>query len=226
MRKSVALLRALTILVWTSLCASTGALGDDWPSWRGPERNGISKEKGLLREWPKEGPKLLWQAKDLGGGYSTPSVVGEHLYLVTNEGLESESVEARKVEDGSKVWSTRIGKVGKPDQQPEYPGARSTPTVDGDVLYALGSDGDLVCLDRASGDIRWKKSLRDESIGGVAGTWAYAESPLVDGDRLIVTPGGSVATMAAFDKKSGDLVWRCAVPGGGEAAYASTIIVE
>ena len=123
----------------------------NWPQWRGPERDGISRETGLLKEWPKEGPKLLWHAKNIGSGYSTPAVVGERLYLLSNQGMEDEFVKALNVKDGKEIWSTRIGKVGNPNQKPSYPAARSTPTLDGDFLYALGSDGDLVCLERSSG---------------------------------------------------------------------------
>src|SRR5262245_55973015 len=95
----------------------------DWPQWRGPDRNGISQETGLLKEWPKEGPKLLWQVKDVGNGYSTPAVVGARLYLLSNRGLDDEFVEALEVKDGQKAWSTRLGKVGNPDQKPSYPAA-------------------------------------------------------------------------------------------------------
>src|SRR5687768_14367728 len=102
-------------------------LGADWPQWRGPERNGISTEKGLLEVWRKEGPRLLWQVKDLDNGYSTPAVVGERLYLQSNRGIDDELVQALDVKDGKQVWSVRIGKVGNPDQQPSYPATRSTP---------------------------------------------------------------------------------------------------
>jgi len=195
---------------------------DDWPQWRGPQRDGISKEKGLLKEWPKAGPKLLWQRKDLGSGYSTPSVVGEHAFLLSNQGMENESVQALSVKDGKEIWSTRLGKVG-PNKGPQYPAARSTPTVDGDALYALGSDGDLAAVEAASGKIRWHKNLRSD-FAGKPGNWAYAESPLVDGDALVCTPGGSSVTIVALNKKNGEVIWKCAVPEGDDAAYASTII--
>jgi outer membrane protein assembly factor BamB len=197
----------------------------DWPQWRGPQRNGVSQETGLLKEWPKEGPKLAWRVKDIGSGFSTPSVVGERLYLLSNRGLDDEFVQALAVKDGQNIWATHLGKVGNPDQQPNYPAARSTPTVDGKLLYALGSDGDLACLETASGKVRWRKNLRTE-FGGKPGNWAYAESPLIDGDILICTPGGSQVTLVALNKKTGDVIWKCAVPGGDEAAYASAIIVE
>ncbi len=195
----------------------------DWPQWRGPERNGISQETGLLKEWPKEGPHLNWQVKDLGDGYSTPSIVGEHLYLISNKGMKDESAHALSVNDGRVIWSRRLGKVGV-NIGPQYPGARSTPTVDGDLVYALGSDGDLACLDAKTGEDRWKKNLRSD-FGGVPGMWAYSESPLIDGDVLVCTPGGATATMVALDKKNGNVVWKSAVPGADKAAYASVIVV-
>jgi outer membrane protein assembly factor BamB len=201
------------------------AWGDDWPQWRGPQRDGISNETGLLKQWPAEGPKLLWQVKDLGQGYSTPAIVGERLYVIGNKGTADEFVEARNIADGQQVWSARIGKVGNPDQQPSYPAARSTPTIDGESLYALSSDGDIVCLDVASGKPRWQKNVRSE-FGGKPGQWAYAESPLIDGDVLVCTPGGAEATLVALNKKTGDAIWKSAVPGGEAAGYASVIAVD
>jgi outer membrane protein assembly factor BamB len=218
--------RTVCIPAASLLVLSAGlAFAADWPQWRGPNRDGISKETGLLKEWPKDGPKLLWQVKDLGGGYSTPSVVGQRIYVQTNKGVADEFVKALDVKDGSPVWSIRIGKVGNPDQRPSYPAARSTPTVDGEVLYALGSDGDLACLEIATGKERWKKSLRTD-FSGKPGRWAYSESPLVDGDKVICTPGGAEATVVALNKKNGDVIWKSAVPGGDMAGYASLVAAD
>jgi outer membrane protein assembly factor BamB len=211
----------LVVVSLGSFAAVAGAA--NWPQWRGPQRNGISTETGLLKEWPKDGPKLLWQVRDIGSGYSTPAVVDERLYLLANTGMEDEFVTALEVKDGKQAWSTRIGKVGNPNQQPSYPAARSTPTVDGELLYALGSDGDLVCLERATGKVRWRKNLRTD-FGGQPGTWAYAESPLIDGDVLVCTPGGAEATLVALAKKTGQLLWKSSVPGGDQAAYSSIIV--
>jgi outer membrane protein assembly factor BamB len=216
---------AATIVACLFCVGGTRVRAADWPQWLGPQRNGISRETGLLKEWPKEGPKLLWKIANLGSGYSTPAVVGDRLYLLANEGLENESVVALAVKDGQRAWSSRLGKVGNPQQNPSYPAARSTPTVDGALLYALGSDGDLACLEIATGKARWQKNLRTE-FDGKPGTWAYAESPLVDGDALICTPGGSTATLVALNKQTGALLWKCVVPGGEEAAYTSAIITE
>jgi outer membrane protein assembly factor BamB len=207
------------------LSISLPVLAGDWPQWRGPQRNGISQETGLLKEWPKEGPKLHWKVSDVGSGYSTPAVVAGRLYLLGNDGLDNEFVRALAVQDGKQVWSTRLGKVGNPKQQPSFPAARSTPTVEGEWLYALGSDGDLACVETGAGKVRWQKNLRAD-FGGKPGTWAYSESPLIDGDTLVCTPGGSEATLVALNKKNGDVIWKCAVAEGDEAAYASAIVVE
>ena len=152
--KRLAALFGIFVLGSSGLTASAG----DWPQWRGPQRNGVSPETGLLTEWPKTGPKLLWQVADIDYGYSTPSVVGDRIYLLSNRGKTDEFVQSLSVRDGKQLWSTRLGKVGPNN----YPGARSTPTVDGNFLYALGSDGDLACVEIASGKIVWQKNLRTD----------------------------------------------------------------
>jgi outer membrane protein assembly factor BamB len=195
----------------------------DWPQWRGPDRTGVSAETGLLKEWPKEGPKLLWKATDLGGGYSTPSVSNGRIYLMGNRSNE-EYLLALDARDGKQVWSIKVGAVG-PNRISPWPGTRSTPTVDGELVYALGSDGDLVCAETADGKVRWRKHLKKD-FNGVTGAWAYAESPLLDGDALICTPGGARAALVALNKKSGDVLWKAEVPGGGEAGYASAVVAE
>ena len=207
------------------LLSAAWAWTEDWPQWRGQNRDGHSRETGLLKEWPKEGPKLIWQMKDVGSGYSTPSISSGRIFLMSNSGLADEFVIAFDAKDGKKIWSVRIGKVGNPDQKPPFPEARSTPTVDGALLYALGSDGDLVCLETKTGKERWRKSLRSD-YGGIPGTWAYAESPLVDGDTLVCVPGGKEATMVALNKQNGEVIWKSAVPGGDTAGYASTITTK
>jgi outer membrane protein assembly factor BamB len=197
----------------------------DWPQWRGPQRDGTSKETGLLGEWPKDGPKLAWQINDADAGYGAVSVAGGRVYLVSNKGLDEEFALALDAKDGKRVWSTPLGKVGNPKQIPPYPCARSTPTVDGDSVYVLSSDGDLACLDAATGKAKWQKNLRKD-FGGQPGAWAYAESPLIDGDACVCTPGGKDATLVALKKKTGEVIWKGPVPGGDAAGYASVIPVE
>ena len=215
----------LVAIGFVLLTTVTATFADDWPQWRGPNRDGISKETGLLKQWPEGGPRLLWQVNDVGGGYSTPAVVGNRLYVISSQGETDESVQARNVADGNVAWSVRIGGVGPNTRAMNYPGSRSTPTVVGDVLYALGSDGDLVCMQTGDGRIRWQKSLRRD-FGGKPGQWAYAESPLVDGDAVVCTPGGADATLIKVNKSSGEVIWKCAVPGGDDAAYSSIVPVQ
>ncbi len=198
---------------------------EDWPQWRGPDRDGVSSETGLLKDWPAGGPRQVWVAREIGSGYSTPAVAGDRLYLLGTGEDQTEFVAALQTSDGHLLWKVRLGKIGNPDQKPNYPGVRSTPTVEQDLLYVLGSDGDLICLESASGKERWRKNLRSD-FGGKPGEWAYSESPLLDGDKLICTPGGSDATVVTLDKQKGNVIWKCAVPGGDDAAYSSAIVVQ
>lgn len=199
---------------------STKLHAEDWPQWQGPARDGISGETQLKAKWPEDGPPLVWQVNALGDGYGAVSVVGGVIYLATNEGLDDESVKALNAANGQVLWATRIGKVGNPNQKPSYPAARSTPTLDGEMLYVLGSDGDLVCLKAKSGEVVWQKNIR-EAYDGKPGTWAYSESPLIDGNKVVVTPGGKDVGIVAVDKATGETVWKANTPKMGAAAYAS-----
>jgi len=204
---------------YLAVCANSVSAGD-WPQWRGPERTGVSAETGLLKQWPQEGPKLLWKATGLGSGYSTPSVVNERIYLMGTKGNE-EQVFALDAKDGKPVWSSRVGPVASAG----YAGPRATPTVDGELLYTLGSDSDLVCMKTATGDVVWRKNLQKD-FGGRRGKWAYAESPLIDGDVLVCTPGGREATLLALNKKTGEVIWKSAIAGGDAAGYSSVIVAN
>src|SRR5262249_23568718 len=163
------------------VCATASVFADpgDWPGWRGPERTGVSSETGLLQSWPEGGPKLLWKATGLGGGYATPSVANGRVFVMGSK-EDEEFLLALDVKDGKQLWSLKVGGVGK-NEGPQYPGARATPTVEADALYTLGSDGDLVCADPAEGKELWRKHFRKD-FDGKPGAWAYSESPLIDGD--------------------------------------------
>jgi outer membrane protein assembly factor BamB len=200
----------------------TISLAADWPQWRGPRRDGTTKETGLLKQWPAAGPRMLWKNDMVGGGYSTPSVVGNYVYLQGDKD-KVEYLIALDAANGKEVRRSKVGPVAK-DGPPSYPGVRSTPTVDGDAIYVLGSNGDLVCLG-SSGDVRWKKNLKTD-FGGKVGQWAYAESPLLDGNVVVCTPGGEKATLVALDKLTGATIWKSAVPGGDAAGYASVLPIE
>jgi outer membrane protein assembly factor BamB len=196
----------------------------DWPQWQGPDRTAVSKETGLLKEWPKGGPPLAWRAKGLGGGDSAPSVAAGRLFGMSNRG-DDEVVWALSEADGKELWATRLGgAVGqRMPQSKEGPGC--TPTVDGERLYVLGMGGDLACLQVADGKVVWQVSLTKE-FGGRVPMWSYRESPLVDGDKVICTPGGPDATIVALDKATGKTVWKRAVVGSRGPAYASAVVAD
>lgn len=199
------------------------ARADDWPQWRGPYRDGISQETGLLQEWPSAGPPIKWMAKEIGSGYSSPSIAAGRVYVQTTHG-EEEFALCLDEATGQPIWEVPIGKVGR-NRGPQYPGTRSTPTVDGSLIYCLASDGELVCLEAAGGRVRWQRHMR-EDFDGEPGNWAYAESVLIDGDALIATPGGQSAALVALNKRDGEVIWKSAVPDGGTAEYSSIMIVD
>jgi outer membrane protein assembly factor BamB len=200
------------------------AAGEDWPQWQGLHRDAISPETGLLKEWPKEGPPLAWEVKGLGGGYSSPSIAAGRIYGMSYRG-DDEVVWALDEKDGKEIWVTRIATASK-IQGPGNEGSRCTPTVDGDLLYALGTAGELACLKAADGKEVWHKNLKNDFGGRYMAAWAYCESPLVDGDKVICTPGGKDATIVALNKKTGDPIWKAQVPDGNGAGYASPIVID
>jgi outer membrane protein assembly factor BamB len=225
-----AVLSAVLLTLTVSLAVAT-----DWPQWRGLHRDGISPETGLLQEWPADGPKIRWKRTDIGAGFSTPVVVGGKVYLQTNQDIDPMAANPDAIEyalcldekTGQDIWKTPIGKVGA-NRGLNYNGTRSTPTVDGDRLYCLSSAGQLVCL-TTDGKPKWQKDLIKDLggvIGGEKAGWSYSESVLVDGDLVICTPGGETATLAALNKSTGEVVWKCAVPGGDAAEYSSIMITE
>lgn len=212
-------------LVWTAGTALAGlAETFDWPQWQGPDRTAVSKETGLLKEWPKGGPPLVWKAKGLGGGYSGPSVAGGRVFGMSTRG-QDEVVWALSEEDGREIWATRIGPAYRQRAPQGKEGPACTPTVDGGLLYVIGLGGELACLEAADGKIVWHKSLTAD-FGGEPPRWSYRESPLVDGNKVICTPGGRKATLAALDKKTGETIWTSQVPGAPAAAYASAIVIN
>jgi outer membrane protein assembly factor BamB len=192
----------------------------DWPQWRGPERNGISKETGLLKQWPAGGPPRLWRVSSLGGGYGSLATKGERIFVQMQVGRQSVVASLNRA-NGQIMWSKPLGNSGNNDRGP---GPRGTPTIDGDRLYALTETGDLACLQIADGAVIWQRNiLRDFRGSNIQ--WLISESPLVDGDWLIVTPGGRDATMVALDKMTGKTIWT-STGLSDEAGYASVIAAD
>ena len=188
--------KALALLVGLLPTANAAA---DWPQFRGLNRDAQSAEKGLLQQWPTGGPKLAWQVSGLGGGYSSVSIQNGRLFTMGDIGAD-QFVIALSLDTKAILWKTKIGPAWTEDR---YAGPRGTPTADGDVIYAIGTEGDLMALEAATGKLRWKKSLPGDFGGNVMSGWKWAESPLVDGDRLIVTPGASSALMVSLETASG-----------------------
>ena len=191
----------------------------DWPQWQGPERTAHSKETSLLKAWPKDGPPLAWKVKGLGGGDSTPSIAAGRIYGMSHRGSD-EFVWALSEQDGKEIWAVRIA----PAQAQNFPqskeGPSATPTVDGDRLYVMGLAGNVACLQVADGKVVWQRSLVVD-FGGRSPMWNFRESPLVDDDKVICTPGGAETTMVALNKLTGETIWKTFVPdrasGGGPA---------
>ncbi len=197
----------------------------DWPQWRGPDRDGKSSDTGLMASWEKEPPELAWTAKDIGVGFSGVSVQGARIFTM-GEQHGDQFVIALNRADGKQIWSQKIGIGG---DNAGFRGPRCTPAADGRFVYAMGSDSDLACLNAANGKIIWHHNLQTDFGGRMMTVWGYSESPLVDGDRVICTPGGNDATIIALNKLNGKLIWRCAVPnlgtkGADGAGYSSAVV--
>jgi len=188
----------------------------DWPQWRGPNRDGVSTETGLLDKWPTDGPRLAWKTSGLGAGFSSVTLAGDRIFTAGDID-DASFVIALNRADGSLVWKTKLGRTGG-----DPPGPRGTPSVADGLVFALGQHGDLVCVAAATGQEVWRKSLARD-FGGQCGGWLYSESPLLDGDRVICTPGGRQGTLVALDRKTGALRWRCS-EWTDSAEYSSPII--
>jgi len=207
---------SLLALFPISLLAVTPVASTDWPQWRGPARDDISKETGLLKEWPAEGPKKLWSFTNAGNGYSGFAVAGGKLFtLGTRDGGEILiTLDAAK---GTELWVAKLG--GILDNK-WGDGPRGTPTVDGDRVYALGGDGTLVAVQVKDGKELWRAKTDD--FGGKRPGWGFTESVTVDGNQVVFTPGGPQGALVALDKMTGKKLWQSAEFTDG-AQYSSIV---
>jgi outer membrane protein assembly factor BamB len=198
---------------------SVAVSAKDWPTWRGLDRTGIAHETGLLAEWGEDGPPLKWTSEGLGGGFSSVAIAGDRIFTMGSLKGKCHLIAVSRV-DGSPLWTTEVG-GGNPN---------CSPTVDGDLVFALGREGDLIAASASAGSIVWRKSFPKDFGGRMMSGWGYSESPLIDGDLLICTPGAQEAVLVALDKRTGDVVWKSAMPaeignkGKDGAGYSSVVI--
>lgn len=205
------------LLVPALLASAFLTAAADWPQWRGPNRDDISKETGLLKQWPEGGPKLAWMNKDVGLGYSGYAIAGGKLFTVGLRG-DTELLIALDTKTGKELWATPVGPMLKNGWGD---GPRATPTVDGDLVFAMSGTGTLLAAKTADGKEAWKAAMRD--FGGKTPGWGYCESVLVDDGKVICTPGGGQGTLLALDKVTGKKVWQA--DGWTDGAHYSSPIV-
>jgi outer membrane protein assembly factor BamB len=201
-----------------STASTQSGAASDWFQWRGPNRDGVSLETGLLKQWPSGGPPLVWRTTGAGGGYSSFSTSDGRLYTLGFRG-DVEYVVALDAATGKRIWETANGRRFRNDRGD---GPRSTPTVDGSRLYIFGGSGDLTCLDAATGSKVWSINVV-QRLGGSNPYWGYSESPLIIGDRLLINVGGRRASIVAFNKQDGSVLWQ---NHDDEAGYSSPMLIR
>lgn len=239
------LIPVLALFLLPLVLTGADSKDSDWPQWRGPQRNGICSETGLLKEWPQDGPKLLWDSrkvnggKSVGTGFSSLAIVNGKIFTMGDANViekvkveKDGKVEFKNVrkgqggfafcidaETGKELWAAKVG-------QAQGDGPRCTPTVDGDRVYTLTRQGNLACMKVADGSIVWEKDYKKDFGGRMMSGWDYSESPFVDGDKLLCAPGGKDAGMVALNKLTGEVIWKCQLPVNSGAGYASIVTAK
>lgn len=227
-RLSIFVLLAASVLLATdSPAAQAQTDAGSWPTFRGADRTGVSAETGLLTTWPAEGPELVWQTDGAGRGYAAVAVANGKLFTLgdapSGSGDKDEYLTCFDRETGKLLWRSKTGPPWTSGQG-AWQSSRSTPTVDGDLVYVITPAGVLVCVESEGGAEKWRIDLKEQYGGKKAESWGYSESPLIDGDRLICTPGGEANTMLALDKTTGEKIWSTSWQGNRGAGHASIVI--
>ncbi len=213
----------LSLLFFLSVMTLESSRADDWPQFRGPHRTGVSDETGLAKEWPEGGPKVLWKVENVGKAYATVSVANGRVFTQGN--VEDEGkIQCYDEKNGDLLWSVKPPTENKVFTHGRGDGPRGTPTVDGNLVYCEGGEGSLTCLKADSGTVVWAKHLVRDFGGRVPG-WGYSESPLVDGEKLIVTPGGKDGAIVALNKLTGEVIWK-STDVTDSAHYCSAIAAD
>lgn len=218
----------LAAVLFSALAVPASPLAaEDWPTFRGADRTAVSKDIGLMDSWPAEGPPLAWKAEGTGRGYSSLAIAKGRIFTLGDGIAAAEDTDEYLMcldqKDGKLLWKTKTGPAWT-SGQPSWQSSRSTPTVDGDRVYALTAEGVLVCCETASGKELWRKELKKEFGGKKADGWGYSESVLIDGDNVVCTPGGTQTTMTALDKRTGETKWKTVREGDIGAGHASIVI--
>ncbi len=218
------------VALWTlsGLC-DRRLQAEDWPTFRGADRSGVSTETNLLDKWANDGPKLLWKTEGAGRGYACPAVSNGRIYTL-GDGLSTlapndtdEYLTCFSAKDGRQQWKTKTGPAWT-EGQLSWQGSRGTPTVDGQNVYVVTPHAQLICANTKDGSIVWQLNLKDDLGGNKGDSWGYSESPLVDGKYVLCTPGGPQATVVALDKMTGEVAWKCARPDDRGAGHSSIVI--
>jgi outer membrane protein assembly factor BamB len=208
----------IMFLILTGIPESAGA--DARNGWRGPERNGVFSETGLLQSWPEEGPQLIWETTVAGLGYSSPVIAGDRLFITGLNGSRDREVFIAFTLGGEKIYEVEYGSPW----DASYPEARTTPTIEGNRAWVISGQGEIACIDISNGEIAWKIEGGKKFERG-AGRWGTAESPLVFDNKVIYTPGGELTTMVALDKDSGRVIWKSR-PLGDNYGYVSPLLIS
>ena len=223
-RNSCLVISLLVGISFATVCSAA-----DWPTFRGADRSAVAQDKGLLQAWPADGPPLVWESKGAGRGYASLALANGRLYTLgdapSTASDEDEYLLCFDVADGEQIWKTKTGAPWT-SGQPDWRGSRSTPTVAGDLVFVLTPHGDLICCHTSDHKELWHKNLKNDFQGKKGDGWGYSESVLVDGDRVVCTPGGTSATMAALSKTTGNLIWKTVRADDRGAGHSSIVISD
>jgi outer membrane protein assembly factor BamB len=222
-------MRLPTVILPLLVLATVPCPAADWPTFRGPGRTAVAADTDLLETWPADGPPLVWETRGAGRGYASPAIAGERIFtLGDNLSTAPDTDEYLSCFDrrtGRQLWKTKTGQPWTSGQE-SWQSSRSTPTVDGPIVYVLTPYGQLVACLVANGREIFRVDLKGQFGGTKGDSWGYSESVTIDGNRLVCVPGGPQATMVALDKKTGRPIWACPVPGDRGAGHASIVIAE
>ena len=220
--------RVVCLLLWLAAVVCGAAVpAADWPTFRGPDRTGIAPDTDLLEAWPAEGPPVVWQTAGAGRGYASLAIVGDRIYTLgdgpSTAADPDEYLTCFDRTTGKQLWKTKTGQPWT-DGQESWQSSRSTPTVDGGMVYVITPFGQLVACRTEDGQEVFRVDLKAQFGGTKGDSWGYSESVTIDGDRLVCTPGGEQATIVALDKKTGRLIWACPIKLDRGAGHSSVVI--